>query len=137
MSVPFHQKIKVALFQSIDQLRPPGSFYTNLSQQLLLHSLVSLPLLGVREIDVRLTWRSALMVVRQGYVVFSCLTHRCYTHCKAWHRKKLFDGGYENLGVAGDGFDALGRAEIILHVDNKKSRFESHDTEVAPKRFLF
>ena len=86
---------------------------------------------------VRFTWRGALVGVCHDRVIFSGLTQGHYTHCKARHRKKLLDRGYEIHAVAGDRLDALGRAEIILHVDDKKSWFESHVGEMVADESRF
>lgn len=106
MHIPANDEIEIALLEPIDQLRPPGPFDTALSQQHLLHRLMTHPLLRVWEIDVRFMRRGALVVMRQGQVVIGYLVQRRYPHREARHGQQLFDGRYEIHTVAENGIRA-------------------------------
>lgn len=87
------------------------------------------PLLRIWEINMRFMWRGVLVIVREDLVMVWDLHQGRYAHCKARHGKQLLDRGYKIHAVAGDRNEAMGRAELVLHVDGKKSWFESHKEE--------
>ena len=89
------------------------------------------PLLRIWKIDAQITWLSAIVVVCHGFMIIRDLTQGRYTHCKALHGKQLFDGGYEIHAVTENRKDASrAGAVIVLHVNDKKRWFESHDEEM-------
>ena len=136
MQILPHYKVKVALLQPLHHLGSPGPCYTYFWPQFLFHRLVALFLLCVWEIDVGVKRFSTLVVVCHRLVVVRHLIQRRYTHRKARRGEELFDGLYEIHAVAGDRRGASSGAEVVLHVDDKQSWFESHDEDLWNVRYL-